>query len=515
MAIKGLTPQLAERGKLKIGGLGEERKKQGSNETYRLPVKYDHIVITTMQRDQAGRLMQDKELMDRLMQAQGVQKLTEIPVRLLYDDIDLNFPTRYSCYKGNRCWCTGDGERAQRFGEGRIEDNTVSPGFRQAGPNEYGEVPCPCERGEPTYDKADKCKPMGTLQVLLEGVDRVGGVWKLRTTSWNTVNAILSSLVLVKTITGGPLAGIPLHLVLSPKTVTVPTTGKNMVVYVCSLEYRGPEEKLAELGYDIAKRRIEHRIKMEHVEEEARRLLVAPHQEPTEEQRATAEEYYPETGGLDLDQQPTGPYVPPGLNTAPAGDGSPKKPKVTMAPPAQETKRQEPQAVTLPELMEICHKGQDLTMPLAIRSHKPGVENLGVLKSWERDPGTGKYSLMIDLAPNLKELADGLTPEMIVKSFGDAGISITPASESVAARIAQPETKAPAVTGSCDFHPDQPATWRDEQGFLRCTGCPGKNAHPEEVPPGFEGVTTSSPPNSFAPADNGSRKTHGARKSLF
>jgi len=50
MAIKGLTPQLAERGKIKIGGLGDERKKQGSNETYRLPVKHDYITITTMQR---------------------------------------------------------------------------------------------------------------------------------------------------------------------------------------------------------------------------------------------------------------------------------------------------------------------------------------------------------------------------------------------------------------------------------------------------------------------------------
>ena len=123
---------------------------------------------------------------------------------------------------------------------------------------------------------------MGTLQVLLEGVDRVGGVWRFRTTSWNSVNAILSSLVLIKTITGGVLSGILLHLVLSPKTVTVPagpTAGQNMVVYVMSLEYRGPEEKLAELGYDITKKRIDRQIRMETLEVEARKLLVAPHQE--------------------------------------------------------------------------------------------------------------------------------------------------------------------------------------------------------------------------------------------
>ena len=69
--------------------------------------------------------------MEKIKQDQDVQKLTEIPVRLLYDDIDLNFPTRYSCYKGNQCWCTGDGERAQRLGEGEISD--TSPGHSSAG----------------------------------------------------------------------------------------------------------------------------------------------------------------------------------------------------------------------------------------------------------------------------------------------------------------------------------------------------------------------------------------------
>ncbi|MBI4764637.1 MAG: hypothetical protein HY787_08535 [Deltaproteobacteria bacterium] len=525
MAIKGLTPQLAERGKIKIGGLGDERKKQGSQETYKLPVKYDYILITTMQRDQAGRLMPDTELMDRILQAQEVQKLTEIPVRLLYDDIDLNFPTRYSCYKGNRCWCTGDGERAQRLGEGRIEDKSVSPGFRQAGANEYGEVSCPCERLEATYSQKDKCKPMGTLQVLLEGVDRVGGVWRFRTTSWNTVNAILSSLVLIKTITGGILSGIPLHLVLSPKTVTVPNSGQNQVVYIMSLEYRGQEEKLAELGYDIAKRRIEHRIKMESMEAEARKLLVAPHQEPVEEQKATAEEYYPEGTVLDLDQQPPGPYVPPGLNATPAGDGSPKKPKTTPAKPTREkvatipreTKRPEPQAVTLPELMEICHKGQDLTAPLPIRSHKPGAENLGTLKGWERDPGTNKYSLVLYLAPNLKEITDGLTAEMIVKSFAEAKITVKVANLQVlgAEDRCTPSPSSPApVTGPCHYHPDLAASWRDDQGKNRCTNCPGTSPTHEEVPPGREGspgpaITT--PP----PQGRGNTRPQGERKSLF
>lgn len=276
MAVKGLTPQLAERGKIKIGEKGEIRT-SSQGKQFALPRKLDHFLITTMQRDAAGRLIPDTAIMTRLKPEGG--KLTEIPVRLLYDDIDLNFSTRYACYKGNRCWCSGDGETAQRL----------------TGENgKYQEVPCPCERVDPYYQGQDRCKILGTLQVLIEGTDRIGGVWKFRTTSWNTVNAILSSLALIKTITGGPLAGIPLHLVLSPKTVTVPTTGQNMVVYVVSLEYRGSEQALAELGYSIARRRIEHQVKMELIEAEARRLLIPPHAEPLEEQAETGAEFYPE-----------------------------------------------------------------------------------------------------------------------------------------------------------------------------------------------------------------------------
>jgi hypothetical protein len=67
-----------------------------------------------------------------------------------------------------------------------------------------------------------------------------------------------------------------------------------MVVYVVSLEYRGNEEALAELGYQIARRRIEHQIKMEQIEAEARRLLLPPQAEPPEEQEEVAQEFYPE-----------------------------------------------------------------------------------------------------------------------------------------------------------------------------------------------------------------------------
>ena len=406
MAIKGLTPQLAERGKIKIGGLGDERKKKDGQGTYMLPVKYDHFLITTMQRDAAGRFMPDDALMK--MVNPGGAKLVELPVRLLYDDIDLNFLTRYSAYQGSRCWCSGDGEEAQRL----------------TGENgKYGPVTCPCERLAQDYKGQPRCKPLGTLQVLLEGVDRVGGVWKFRTTSWNTVNAILSSLALIKTLTGGPLAGIPLMLVLSPKTVTTPD-GKSMVAFIVSIEFRGPEQQLAEIGYEIALRRIERRVKMDTVEVEARKLLLLPHLEPAPEQADTAAEFYPDPEAAE----PAPPKAAHGKKKAPATQSPAQDPE---PPAAAGTQAQDPRngwgqevsppAITLPALMELVKQvnPEHINFPVPLSTRK-GV-HIGQWVDCAVNLG-GDLQITLELIDNLPEIAGGLTHLMIEKSFNEAGI---------------------------------------------------------------------------------------------
>jgi len=403
--IKNLIPRLAERGRIKIGEKGE-MKTSAQGKQFAQPKKLDHIVITTMQRDAAGRLMPDTDLMAQINP--GGSKLTEIPIRLLYDDIDLNFFTRYACYKGSRCWCSGDGETASRL----------------TGENgNYQSCPCPCERQDPMYQEQDKCKTLGTLSVLIEGVNRVGGVWSFRTTSFNSVNAILSSMALIKAITGGPLSGIPLMLVLSPKTVTIPTTGKPMVVFVMSIEYRGPESELAELGYERARQRVEHKIRMDLIEDQARRLLVAPHEEPTQEQVETAEEFYPE--GVVIET--TAPKPTGGKKKTQATQPSTPDPEPSAAAGTQDQDPgnggdQEPldRAITLPALMELA-KSPDavVDLPCALVTTK-GVR-IGWWLDWGPDLG-GDMTMTLELVDNLAEVAGGLTVQKIGKAFNEAGI---------------------------------------------------------------------------------------------
>ena len=281
MTIKNLIPKLAERGHIKIGQKGEV-KTSAQGTQFIQPKKLDHFLLTTMERDAAGRLLPDRELMRRFAPQEG--KLTEVPVKLLFNDPDLNFQTRYACYTDNRLWCYGDGETGHRLEED----------------GKYHPHQCPCLRLEADYAGKDRCKPNGTLQVLLDGVDRIGGVWKFRTASWNSVNSILSSLKLIQAITGGILAGIPLRLVIRPKTASMPNNGQQLVFFTVNLEFSGSEQELVQIAYNLAWQRAEHKAKMDHIEAEARKALEQMVETP-EEMREVQEEFYPEGVSLEPD----------------------------------------------------------------------------------------------------------------------------------------------------------------------------------------------------------------------
>lgn len=285
MMIKNLMPGLVERGKIKIGRKGEMRTSKGGKE-FQMPQKLDHFLVTTLQRDNTGNFEVDTALHEKIGDAPK-----EIPIRLLFDDIELNFQSRYACYIGRTLFCSGDGEQARQA---------------DAASGAYKDVPCTCERIVMGYDGRDKCKFNGTLSVMIDGAAGVGGVWKFRTTSYNTIVGLMSSLALIKRVTGGILAGIPLTLTVSPKTVTAPD-GKIQTIFVVGLEYKGTPEELQAVGYEAALSQANHHARIGHVEEEARRLLLpAPGQVfPDEDTDEIVDEFYPEQAVItDADAPP-------------------------------------------------------------------------------------------------------------------------------------------------------------------------------------------------------------------
>jgi hypothetical protein len=284
--IKGLVPSLPERGKIKIGIKGATiRSRRGVD--FQPPQKLDHFVVTTLERGKDGNFLPDAALMERLG-----DKPTEIPVRLLYDDPTLNFPTRLACFVGRTLWCAGDGETATRLTElpAQVEGDRVELKPHQ--------VSCPCHRQDPAYTGRDKCKMNGALNVLIDGAGGLGGVWKFRTTSYNSIVGILSSLAFLRNITGGVLANIPLKLQIQPKQATSPTDGGQLTIYVVNLTFDGETEQLQEIGHQIALRRATTHVSIEHIEDEARRALaLMPPSNvalPGDDTDDVIEEFYPE-----------------------------------------------------------------------------------------------------------------------------------------------------------------------------------------------------------------------------
>lgn len=268
LMIRNIQPGLVERGKIKIGVKGEKRQSRQGGE-FQLPKRLDHFVVTTLHRDsETNNFVVDREIHEKL----GTGKPTQLGVRLLYDDIELNFPSRYVAYQGRTLARSCDGETCeQRQGDGS-----------------YVEQACMC-RGLDLFDERH-CKPSGVLSVMLDAADVVGGVWKFRTTSYNTVRGIMSSMMLIKSITGGPLAGIPLVLTITPKAVTNPKDNTQQTVHIVSLEYRGREDDLRAIGVQRALQREKQRQQIEQIEQVARAMLAPPTALQDED---TIEEFFP------------------------------------------------------------------------------------------------------------------------------------------------------------------------------------------------------------------------------
>mgnify|MGYP001317446236 CR=1 FL=1 len=315
---KNLIPGLTERGKIKIGCKGAMRKSSAGN-PYQQPVKLDHFIVTTLERSQDGNFVKD-ETIHKIIG----DKPKEIPVMLMFDDIALNFQCRYACYNGKTLFCSGDGEFADQLTEQKTRK----------------EVSCPCYRHEPTYTGKDKCKINGTLSVMIQGVNHVGGIHKFRTTGYNSTVGILSSLTLIRSLTGGYLAGLPLKMTIQPKVCTSPVDGSSQTVYVVGVEFAGSLSDLQQKTLQIAQGNAEFKARMLNVENEVRKLISVD-ASLIDEAGDITEEFYPDEEPETL-AEPAGTVTESAETPAPTETPAPAKNKRKRKSAAAEPSQSEP-----------------------------------------------------------------------------------------------------------------------------------------------------------------------------
>jgi len=189
--LKGLAITPPVLGRISIGKVIEKNGK-------RLPEKDDQFTITSQVQGKDGWLLHP--LNDELRKGQE-DKLRSIPVRLLFNEPELNFRADYTLFdrQSGRPLCVGNGETCKRV----TQDGMQS-------------LPCPSPDACPLA-KGGACKPYGRLNVLIGDDDPLGS-FVFRTTGFNSIRTLAARLHYFQAISGNRLACLPLELRLRGKS---------------------------------------------------------------------------------------------------------------------------------------------------------------------------------------------------------------------------------------------------------------------------------------------------------
>lgn len=187
-----ITPPIL--GRISIGKVVEKNGK-------RLPEKDDQFTITSQIQNKDGWI---KHPLDEQLRAKAPnQKLRSIPVRMVFNDPELNLRAEYSLFdrQTGRPVCIGNGETCQRLTSQGIEQHLCpSPDL------------CPMAQG-------GNCKPFGRLHVNLDESDELG-TFIFRTTGFNSIRTLAARLSYYHAASNGLLSCLPLQLTLRGKSTT-------------------------------------------------------------------------------------------------------------------------------------------------------------------------------------------------------------------------------------------------------------------------------------------------------
>ena len=189
--LKGLAITPPVLGRISIGKVIEKNGK-------RLPEKDDQFTITSQVQGKDGWLLHP--LNDELRKNQE-DKLRSIPIRLLFNEPELNFRADYTLFdrQSGRPLCVGNGESCKRVTQEGMQS-----------------LPCPspdaCQLA-----KGGACKPYGRLNVLIGDDDPLGS-FVFRTTGFNSIRTLAARLHYFQAISSNRLACLPLELRLRGKS---------------------------------------------------------------------------------------------------------------------------------------------------------------------------------------------------------------------------------------------------------------------------------------------------------
>lgn len=290
MMLKGLALTPPVIGRISIGRVVERNGK-------RLPEKDDEFTLTSQVQQRDGWIAHPLD--EVLRRANAAAKLRSIPIRLLFDDPDLNLRASYSLFDRNtgRPICVGDGQSCRR---------STSAGMQV--------LPCPSpEACEPSNSQ---CKPFGRLNVRVDtttldleraeakstskGDEDALGSFIFRTTGFNSIRTLATRLRYFHAVSGGRLSTMPLELRLRGKSTA---QSHRAPIYYVDLAPRTGCALTETVAWALAEwdQRQASGFNQSALDEAARTgLAMGAFEESAEESQSVVEEFFP-ANHLDTD----------------------------------------------------------------------------------------------------------------------------------------------------------------------------------------------------------------------
>lgn len=266
--LKGLAITPPVIGRISIGRVVERNGK-------RLPEKDDQFTLTSQIQGKDGWVLHPLD--EKLRKDGDGHKLRSIPVRLLFNDPDLNLRADYSLFDrtNGRPVCVGNGETCSRMGKDGV-----------------AKLPCP---GPDICAFAHgECKAYARLNVVVgDGDDDALGSFVLRTTSYNTIRTLAARLEYLSAVSGGLLACMPLELRLRGKSTTM--SFRTAIYYVDLVVRSGLTlEQAIRQAHELEEQRRSNGFDQAALDDAARKGFAnGAFEEADEDVSAVVDEFYP------------------------------------------------------------------------------------------------------------------------------------------------------------------------------------------------------------------------------
>ena len=276
--IKGLAITPPVLGRISIGRVVEKNGK-------RLPEKDDQFTITSQIQSKEGWI--NHPLDEQLRENATNGKLRSIPVRMIFNDPELNLRAEYSLFdrQTGRPVCVGNGDTCQRITHQGVERH-----------------PCPspdlCALAQ-----GGNCKPYGRLHVNLDDSDELG-TFIFRTTGFNSIRTLAARLSYYHAASGGLLSCLPLQLTLRGKSTT--QSYRQPVYYVDLTLQEGVDLQTAiQTAKEIDQQGKQAGFYQEALDHVARQGFAnARFETDMEEGLSVVDEFYPEQDQQAYEKQP-------------------------------------------------------------------------------------------------------------------------------------------------------------------------------------------------------------------